>query len=301
VGGFSGNAEPELFTRWVQLGALLPFFRVHTALNTAPQEPWAFGQPYEDIARQYITLRYQLLPYVYAAFAESAQYGWPIIRPLFTVDPADEQLRGIEDAFMFGDSLLVAPILKRHQVEREVYLPRGIWFDYHTGQCYEGGKTIVAPAPLDTLPLFARAGHVIPQWPVQQYVGQAPVAELRLKIYYGDGEIALYEDAGEGMEYLSGVYRWLYFTCKRLPDGGLTVSWRQAGNYQPSYERVRCEVYGITFEPVEVRINDSAAPLWYFEKGVVEFTADKSFENVHIVAPDSLINRDTLLRSPLKD
>src|SRR5262249_6062253 len=117
VGGFFGDAEPELFARWMQLGSMMPYFRVHTALNTAPQEPWAFGTPTEEIARKYVEMRYQLLPYFYSLFAQCSQSGWPILRPMFMADPKDPKLRGIEDAFMVGDSLLVAPVLEKGQTE----------------------------------------------------------------------------------------------------------------------------------------------------------------------------------------
>ncbi len=300
VGGFSGDPEPELFARWIQLGAMMPFFRVHAAKGTGPHEPWAFGQPYEDIARQAIELRYQLLPYLYSIFAQSSQNGWPIIQPMFMVDPADDHLRGVEDAFMVGDSLLVAPMLEPGQTERDLYLPRGTWFDFHTSQPIQGGQTIHINAPVDKLPLYARGGHVIPVWPVQQYVGQVPIEELRLKVYAGDGDVTLYEDAGEGLDYLSGTYRWLYFTCKSTP-GAMSISWRRAGKYKPPYERVRCEVFGLQFEPTLVELDGQSAPLWYFEKGVVEFTANKPFDNAKIVDPElENASSPTLLRSPFK-
>lgn len=297
VGGFSGNPEPELYIRWMQLGALLPYFRVHSTFGSGAQEPWAFGEPYEEMARNAIELRYQLLPYLYSAFAQHSQTGMPILRPLFTVDPTDDKLRTVDDAFMVGDTLLVAPVLNKNQTEREIYLPRGRWFDYRTNQLYYGGQLVRVPAPLAKIPIFARAGQVIPLWPIQQYVGQATISELRLKIYAGNGDVTLYEDRGEGTEYLNGDYRWLYFTCKMLPEGGMSIDWRRAGKYQPPYQKVRCEVYGIGFEPKDVQIDGLAAPLWYFEQGIVEFTANKPFSNAKIVEPDT---EKTLTHSPLK-
>jgi alpha-glucosidase len=303
IGGFYGNAEPELFARWIQLGSMMPYFRVHTALNTTDQEPWAFGQPYEDIARKYINLRYQLLPYFYSLFAQNAQSGLPILRPMFMADPTDDRLRGIEDAFMVGDALLIAPVLDKGQTEREVYLPQNSsWYDFGSDQSFAGGQTIRAKTPLDTMPIFARAGCVIPRWPVQQYVGQAPIDELHLQVYVGNGEVTLYEDAGEGMDYLNGAYRWLYFTVKAFPTGGVSIAWRRAGKYRPPYNRVRCEVFGIDVEPRLVELDGQSAPLWYFEKGMVEFTADKPFDNARIVDPFMEDTQSpTLLRSPLKD
>ncbi len=299
TGGFGNNCEPELFARWMQLSAMLPYFRVHSAKTTADQEPWSFGQPYEDIARKYIELRYRLLPYIYSLFAQSSQSGLPIVRPAFMADLSDDRLRGIEDSFMLGDSLFVAPVLDKGVVEREVYLPRGHWYDFWTQKPIQGGQTIRARAPLDLLPLFVRAGSVILIAPVMQYVGQVTPDELLLTVYAGDGEITLYEDAGEGLKYQEGDYRWLYFTCKMQPGGGLALDWRRAGKYKPPYERVRVEVYGIEIEPTGVWLDGKAAPLWYFEKGVVEFTANKPFDSARIVEKeDASAGAETLLRPP---
>jgi len=301
IGGYYGNTEPELYVRWLQLGAMLPFFRVHTTANTEPHEPWSFGPQYETIARQTIELRYKLLPYLYSIFAQCAQHGWPILRPLFLLDPSNPELRKVDDAFMVGESLLVAPVTIKGQTTREVYLPHGRWYDYYTGKAYSGGSVVSIPAPLNRLPMLVPAGHVIPLWPVQQYVGQTAISELQLKIYHGDGEITLYEDEGEGKGYQNGVYRWLYFTCKVLPNGGLSIAWRRAGKYQPTYEKVRCEVYGIAREPEAVLLDNASAPLWYFENGIVEFTANKPFELARINLPEESIGESTLVRSPFKD
>jgi len=298
VGGFFGDCEPELFARFIEVGALMPYFRVHSAMGTRAQEPWAFGEEIERISRKFIELRYQLLPYIYSVFARSAQSGEPILRPLLMMDPTDLNLRKVEDAYMFGESLLVAPIVEKGAVSRELYLPKGRWFDYNTGQAFKGGTTIKIQAPLDTLPLFGREGHVVPNWEVQQYVGQVPIKELGLNIFYGDGEITLYEDAGEGMDYQKGVYRWLYFTNKTTSDGGLALSWRRAGKYEPTYEKVRCRILGIPHEPVEVLLDDAKAPLWYFEQGVVEFTANKPFETARVICRTSSLTDETLPSPP---
>jgi len=299
TGGFGGNGDAELFARWIQLSSMLPFFRTHTAKKTRDQEPWSFGQQVEDISRKYIELRYQLLPYLYSLFAQSSQNGWPIVRPLFMSDPTDERLRTVEDAFLVGDNLLIAPVLEKGATAREVYLPRGRWYDYWTHQAYEGGKVIHVQAPLDTLPIFVKAGAVIPMWPIMQYVGQVPVEELLLKVYAGNGEIALYEDAGEGLAYQSGDYRWLYFTCRSMPGGGLTIDWRRAGTYKPTYEHVRVEVYGIQIDPEGVLLDGKSAPLWYFENSVVEFTANKPFDSARIIEKESSSAAAmTLLRPP---
>ncbi len=156
-------------------------------------------------------------------------------------------------------------------------------------------------APLDTMPLFVREGSVIPCWPVQQYVGQLPIEELYLRVYAGSGEATVYEDTGEGTDYLNGNYRWLYFTTKLLTTGSVSIDWRRAGKYKPPYNRFRCEVYGITVEPKMVQLDGQSAPVWYFERDVVEFTASKPFDNASILVPDLDNSQSpTLLRSPFK-
>jgi alpha-glucosidase len=299
VGGFFDDCSPELFARWIQLGAMMPFFRVHSAMDTRNQEPYAFGEAVEEIARKYIHLRYQLLPYLYSAFAAAAQQGSPILRPLFTADPNDEQLRKVEDAFFVGESLLCAPVIAEGATSRSIYLPRGRWYDFYTGATFVGGRQHNISAPLDVMPLFVRAGHVIPLYLVMQYVGQTIPTELRLKVFNGDADTTIYEDAGEGLDYQQGLYRWSYFTCKRTSDGSLNISWRRAGKYTPNYQKVRCEVLGFDHDPEAVQIDNRVAPLWYYERRVIEFSATKPFDSVKIVAkatpPDA-----TLMRSPLK-
>ncbi|RPJ02839.1 MAG: DUF4968 domain-containing protein [Chloroflexi bacterium] len=271
VGGFAGEPDGELFTRWMQVGSMLPYFRAHTMIGTAPQEPWSYGEQVETIIRRYLELRYQLLPTIYSAFAQCAQDGMPIVRPLFMVDPTDETLRDVDDAFMLGDSILVAPILERGATQREVYLPRGVWYEYDTGKLTDGARSFTVQAPLDRMPIYVRAGRVLLMWPTIQYVGSQPPDEARLRVFAGSGETTLYEDAGEGTDYQRGDYRWSYFTCKFLPSGQFAIDWRRAGQYQPPYRQIRVEVVGISGEPESVLLDSQSAPIWYYEGGMVEF------------------------------
>jgi alpha-glucosidase len=282
VGGFGGDCEPELFTRWMQLGSMLPFFRVHTSAGTAPQEPWVYGEPYESIIRKYLEQRYQLLPYIYSIFAHCTQEGMPIIRPVFMTDPTDENLRGIDNEFMLGDSLLVAPVLEPGLIKRQVYLPRGVWYEYDTGRLIDGAQDITADAPLDRMPVYVRAGKVLPMWPVRQYVDEKPLEEGRLRAYAGSGDTTIYEDAGEGLTYKNGDYRWSYFTCKFLPSGQFAIDWSLAVKYQPPYANVRLEVVGISGEPERVELDGQAAPVWYYESGIVEFSV-RPFSEARII------------------
>lgn len=299
VGGFQGEPDGELFTRWMQLASMLPYFRAHTMANTAPQEPWSYGEPYETINRQVLERRYQLLPYLYSAVAQCAQDGAPIVRPLFLVDPADAALRAVDDAFMLGDVLLVAPVVEQGATRREVYLPRGAWYEFDTGKLIDGARRVTVDAPLERLPLYVRAGKVLPLWPVMQYVGERPIEEARLRIYAGSSDTALYEDAGEGLAYQQGAFRWSFFTCRFTPAGEFTIGWQRVGSYEPPYPRTRVEVAGISAEPEAVRLDEQGAPVWYYENGVVEFLVT-TFDKACIVGRShrSSEAQETLARPP---
>jgi alpha-glucosidase len=187
VGGFSGRCEPELYARWIQLGAFTPFFRTHYAGNLAPerQEPWSFGPEVEAVARAAIELRHQLMPYTYTAFWRHTQTGLPVMRALALGWQDESAALSCENQFLWGDSLLVAPVLHKGARRRRVYLPAGTWYDFWTSARLDGPRTIVADAPLDRIPLFVRAGSVI------------PLAGGELRVFPGEGTSWLYEDDGE--------------------------------------------------------------------------------------------------------
>lgn len=282
VGGFFEAPEPELYARWIQAASLFPFFRTHTVQGSPPQEPWSFGSEVETIARSYINLRYRLLPYLYSIYAQSAGEGKPMIRPTFLYDPSDTNLYNQSDVYMVGDSLLVAPIVEKGATEREFYLPRGVWYDFWTNKLIDGSRKISVKAPLDKMPIFAKAGKVIPMREEQQYIGEKRLDELHLRAYAAAGETSVYEDGGEGMAYFEGDYRWLYFTLSFQPGGQFAVDWRTAGAHQPSYNKVRLEVIGISLEPEKVLVDDQPAALWFFENGVVEVLT-APFKSVRLV------------------
>jgi alpha-glucosidase len=212
VGGFQLNADGELFARWMELGAFTPFFRGHTALDTKGHEPWAMGERVEQISRFYIGLRYRLLPYIYTQFRIAEQSGLPVFRPLFFADPADRKLRNIGDAFTLGSDLLVAPVVQPGKEARSVYLPSGIWYDFWTGAALSGSVEHLAHAPLDTMPIYARAGSVIPMQPVRQHTDSAVWEELTLHVFPPQAgeehaqERILYEDDGYSLSYRDGSY-----------------------------------------------------------------------------------------------
>jgi len=240
IGGFSENPSGELVARWIALGAVTPFFRMHTAWGTRDQEPWSFGPEVEAICRKYIRLRYRLLPYLYTLMEEAARTGLPVMRPLVLEYQDDPETYPISDQVLIGRDLLAAPVYQPGVTRRLVYLPAGAWYDFWTGERYEGGQYIVARAPLDVLPLYVRAGAVLPMAPVMRYTGEAPVETLTLHVYAGEGEFTLYEDEGEGYGYRRGVCARTRVTVR--PDE-VTVG-RPEGGYTPTWRRVEVVLHG---------------------------------------------------------
>lgn len=205
VGGFLDNCPPELLVRWTQMAALTPFFRNHTNLDTRDQEPWAFGPEIESICRRYITLRYQLLPYLYGLFVEAARTGAPIMRPLAWHFQNDPTAVACADQFLLGPSLLVAPVLQAGARTRLVYLPAGNWHDFWTGEAFHGRQPIIAEAGLDHLPLFVRAGSIIPFSEGQQSIPNHDPREIVLHLWPGaPGEWLAYSDDGRTLDYEKG-------------------------------------------------------------------------------------------------
>ncbi len=214
VGGFQYDCTPELLSRWVQVGCFTPFFRNHSSKGTKDQEPWAFDMETKEINRKYIRLRYKLMPYIYNVFVEASRSGLPIMRPLVLEYPNDPEVYQIYDQFMFGSSLLVAPVITPGTNYRHIYLPAGEWYDYFTGDKYMGEQHMVFFAPLDVLPLFVKAGSVIPNYEPVNYIGEKKMENLYLEIYPGNGEYEYYEDDGETMAYLHGEYNQTGFTLQ---------------------------------------------------------------------------------------
>ncbi|MBD2727066.1 glycoside hydrolase family 31 protein [Nostoc sp. FACHB-892] len=196
IGGFAGNATGELFARWMQVGMLYPLMRGHSAMSTARHEPWVFGDRVENICREYINLRYQLLPYIYNLFWEAVTTGAPILRPLLYHFPNDPKTYSLYDQVLLGASLMAAPIYRPGVEHRAVYLPAGTWYDWWSGESYEGPIHILAHAPLERMPLYVRSGAIVPMQPVRQYVDQAPLDEMKLRIWPGNNEYQLFEDDG---------------------------------------------------------------------------------------------------------
>jgi len=234
TGGFSAHPDAELYTRWFQMSAFTPFFRTHCATNLPPREPWTYGKPTLEILRDYLNLRYQLMPYLYTLAWQASQEGKPLIRPLFWEDPQDTSLWENEDAFLLGDSLLVAPILDIGKSERDVHLPKGNWFDFWDDHLYTGSQKVVVSAPIERIPLFVKAGTVLP-------LEKGGKLELHVYSLPGQNEYAyaLYSDAGDGY----GEERLDHFVIRRNQDG--IYSWNQEseGEFPFPYKEIELIIH----------------------------------------------------------
>lgn len=198
------NDYPELFTRWFQYGTFTPTLRVHGSRNET--ELWSFGKQAETVLAKYLKLRYALLPYLYSMGYETWRTGAPFMRGLFMDFPKDPKVANLGDEYMFGPAFLVAPVTDQGLTERDVYLPAGTdWYDFWTGQKHAGGQTITAAAPIDQIPVFVRAGSIVPMGAAIQNTSQ-PQAINAVKVWPGrDATFTLYDDDGVTNAYEKGV------------------------------------------------------------------------------------------------
>ncbi|MBE0600515.1 MAG: DUF5110 domain-containing protein [Firmicutes bacterium] len=207
--GVEDEAYRELYLRWFQASAFLPMLRAHG--TDTPREVWRFGKPgslYYDGLVAMINLRMQLIPYLYSLAADVTFRRGTMLRMLAFDFPQDATARQIADAYMLGHALLVCPVMEPRTETRRVYLPQGAdWYDFHTNMFYHGGQWIMADAPLQTVPMYVRAGSVLPIGPVKQYVDEETEQPLILRVYAGaDADFTLYDDAGDSYAYEQGAY-----------------------------------------------------------------------------------------------
>ena len=254
----------ELYVRWMQYGLFCPVFRSHGA--DAPREIWQFGEPgtpvYQSI-KNLIDFRYRLIPYLYSTASQVTNNNFSYMRPLFSDFAADKKVWDMTDEFMFGRSILAAPIVEAQYTQEKIvkedamtgwnrkevtaeseqqtvdwnatktatkYLPKGAnWYDFWTGKLYKGGQNVVLTTRFDQVPMFVRAGSIVPLGPVMQYVGEKPWDNLEIRIYPGaDAEFSLYEDEGDGYNYEQGYYSNIIFTWTDRTRT-LHISARQGG------------------------------------------------------------------------
>lgn len=232
IGGFKGNPGAELYLRWFQMSCFLPFCRTHSSDNSKPRAPWTFGEPTLSIIREFLKLRYRLMPYFYTLAWEANQNGSPLVRPLFWADSSDRNLWDLDDAFLLGDALLICPIVEEGATERSISLPKGEWYHFWDDVLLEGENNL--EAPLDKIPLLVKAGSILPM---------EADKKLILHIYpskQGICEGQIYSDAGDGY----GEWRLDRFHLSPMGDN-LELTWQQQGDYPFPYKGFQLQFHGI--------------------------------------------------------
>lgn len=209
AGGFVGNASKELFARWISMAAFSPFCRSHSNINTQSSEPWSFGERVEEIARNYLSLRYRLLPYLYASFYEASESGMPINRSL-AIDFTHDELvydTKYENEYLFGAALLVCPV-SSSVTTAKIYLPEGRWFEFFSDKKLQGKQSHLVECPLEKLPLYVKASSIIPMQTVIQSTMDPPEDTLEIHLYKGSRQnsVLYYEDDGESFDHQSGEF-----------------------------------------------------------------------------------------------
>ncbi|MDD2772863.1 MAG: glycoside hydrolase family 31 protein [Elusimicrobiales bacterium] len=286
IGGFTGGrSNGELVTRWYQVSFLAPFCRNHRDLSFNDNEPWRFGVYYEDIIRKYLKLRYRLLPFLYTALETAHGTGVPVFRPLVLNYQWDFNTVNLDDEFMVGDDLLAAPVLAAGRTSRKVYLPEGDWYDFWTGMLLAGGRVITAAAPLETAPMYVRAGAVIPMWPEMNYTGEKPADPVTFRIYPArDGRAAgtLYEDDGASPLYKTGASRRTTVTVSK-ESGGIKIQTAVSGGYSPSPRRLAFELE-TDAKIKEVNIDGKPAPKTSWSRAGALLTVSVQGDGPHSVS-----------------
>ena len=276
IGGFVDDPSPELLTRWLQLAVFHPLMRIHSMGNNVDgaaeaeadevkkaeqenrqdQEPWVHGKPHTKHNRKAIEMRYQLLPYLYSCFAHHTRTGLPVLRNMFFYDQTDAKCLKYGDQFLYGEDLLVAPVLTEGAKTMAVYLPGGEWYDFWTGNHYTGRQKITAKLKADRIPIYVRAGAVLPTVDVTQHTGElTKLTNLELSVFVADkGKSTFYWDAGEGYGYAAGQYSERTYKVTRKA-GRVTVKQSVVGDFNPSFRTAQLRFVGLSQPPTLVLVD----------------------------------------------
>ena len=290
IGGYAGGEmDDELYTRWAQLGAFSPIYRPHGA--DVPSEPIYYSSETQKIVREFIELRYQLIPYIYTLAYRQTAFGEPLMRPLI-YEQSDDYLVDIYDTYYFGKNFLVAPVLEPGQTSRKVELPLGAWFHYYSGTFYLGGRTVEVPAPLNEIPLFVKAGSFIPTVPLQQSLDLLNTDQITITYYHHESvkqsHDELYLDCGKNAKALEeGAYQLFTFKAQNT-DKELTIDIsHNNGIYllRPGRRTIVLEINNWGGRPEQVRIDGKNTDFRYIprtKQTQIEFTMGADPVNIRI-------------------
>ena len=279
VGGFVGSPPADLLTRWIELGAFQPLFRNHTHKDSADQEPWVHGAEQEAIRRRYIELRYRLLPYIYTGVEAMTRTGIPLMRPVFLEYPQAEEFYDENREFLFGGDLLIAPVVQETLDSYKVKFPPGEWYDYWSSELVAARQPLEVKPALDVVPIFVRAGAILPQQPLVQSTSETPEGALELRVYPGaECRGALYLDDGHTFAYTQGVYLRVNYTCEGDKKTVRVRGSAREGSFQPWWSGIQVTVFNADREPRELRSGEGTLGGWRY---------DAKAKAVTVTIPDS--------------
>jgi len=276
VGGFSGSPTPELLTRWTALGTFLPIDRNHAAKGTRDREPWVDGPEHEAIRKKFIEERYRLLPYIYTSMEETSRTGVPLMRLMVLDYPDDPRMTGreAEGQYMFGNNLLVAPKVKEFVDGYDMLVPEGVWFDYWTGQRVAltnqdnpemKGKLHLNPK-LDEIPVFVRAGSIIPRQPLVQNTSEKPKGPLELRVYPGPKCMDyIYSDDGSSFGYKRGEYYRAQLSCESSGNSVKVAIAAGEGKYIPWWTSYNMVVADAPKAPASVAVGGQPVSNFHYD------------------------------------
>jgi alpha-D-xyloside xylohydrolase len=217
IGGFvSANPDDpayrELFIRWFEFGTFCPIFRVHGTRTTNQNELWSYGSEAQRILVSFDKLRYRLMPYIYSLAWKTTSEGYTVMRPLVMDFRGDKRAQDVGDQFLLGPAVLVNPVTEPGATSRHLYLPDAKWFDFWMGTAVAGPRAIDAPAPIDRIPLYVRAGSILPIGPEVEFAAQKSADPLEIRVYPGaNGSFTLYEDENDNYNYEKGGFSTIPF------------------------------------------------------------------------------------------
>ncbi|GAB4189032.1 MAG: glycoside hydrolase family 31 protein [Thermoflexibacter sp.] len=257
VGGFIGEPSVALFARWLSIGAFSAFFRGHSMINSKDQEPWSYGEEVEDIARNYISLRYRLLPYIYSYFYEATRNGLPVVRSLAIDYTFDENIYSpkFQNQYLFGANLLVCPVESYKEITK-VYLPKGAWYYLYSNNLHQGGQEIYADCPLELLPVYVKAGGILLMQSLVQSTGEKHDGILEVHVYYGieGSTFVYYEDDGETYKYEKGKYYKRNISYSH--ENQAIVFSMVEGNYKSSFDKIKLVLHNFEGVKKNIEVNN---------------------------------------------
>lgn len=245
VGGFTGNPTVSLYTRWMQIGAFIPYFRNHTGVNTKSAEPWAFGEEALEITRNYINLRYHMLPYLYSTMYAASRTGMPVMRTLALQNTFDPQVYDtrFQNQYQFGDAYMIAPFESTKEFG-SIYFPKGKWYNLYTDAVTTGGQDVITPLNIKTLPVYVKESSIVPMQSLVQSTREKPADTLFLHLYKGSqpNTFVYYEDDGESLSYEKGDFYERTITYDPAQQT-LTLQ-KPQGSYSSQFHHIKLVLHG---------------------------------------------------------